>query len=52
MEIRIADKNDIELMMSSRLEMLKVVNDLDADYQFSEEIVEESRRYFLEGNQP
>ena len=51
MEIRIAGKNDIDLMMSSRLEMLKEVNSLDADYLYSESFVEESRRYFLEGNQ-
>ena len=51
MEIRIAGKKDIDLMMSSRLEMLKEVNSLDADYLYSEDFVEESRRYFLEGNQ-
>ena len=51
MEIRIAGKKDIDLMMSSRLEMLKEVNSLDADYQYSEDFVGEIRRYFLEGNQ-
>ena len=51
MEIRIAGKKDIDLMMSSRLEMLKEVNSLDTDYLYSESFVEESRRYFLEGNQ-
>ncbi len=51
MEIRIADTNDIDVMMSSRLEMLKEVNSLDADYQYSESFVEDSRRYFLEGDQ-
>ena len=51
MEIRIAGKNDIGLMMSSRLEMLKEVNSLDTDYLYSECFVEESRRYFLEGDQ-
>ena len=51
MEIRIATKDDIELMMSSRLEMLKVVNDLPADYVYSDEIVNESRDYFLNGDQ-
>ena len=51
MEIRIAGKSDIDLMMSSRLEMLKEVNSLDVDYQYSEDFVEESRKYFLEGNQ-
>ena len=51
MEIRIATKDDIELMMSSRLEMLKVVNNLPQDYQYSYEIVKESREYFLNGDQ-
>ncbi len=51
MEIIIADEKDIDLMMSSRLEMLKEVNSLDADYKYSESFVEESRRFFLEGNQ-
>ena len=40
MDIRIADRNDIELMMSSRLEMLREVNSLDADYQYDEAFVE------------
>ena len=31
--------------------MLKEVNALDADYQYSESFVEESRRYFLDGDQ-
>ena len=51
MEIRIATKDDIELMMKSRLEMLKVVNNLPQDYQYSDEIVKESREYFLNGDQ-
>lgn len=49
-EIRIATNDDIELLMSSRLEMLKVVNNLPADYEYSEEIVRESRNYFLNGD--
>lgn len=51
MEIRFAYKKDIDLMMSSRMEMLKEVNSLDADYQYSENFVEDSRRYFLDGDQ-
>ena len=51
MEYRIATNEDIELMMSSRFEMLKVVNNLPQDYQFTEEIINESRDYFLNGNQ-
>ena len=49
-EIRIATNDDIELLMSSRLEMLNVVNNLPADYEYSEEIVRESRDYFLNGD--
>lgn len=49
-EIRIATKDDIELLMSSRLEMLKVVNNLPSDYEYTEEIVRESRDYFLNGD--
>lgn len=51
MEIRIATKDDIELMMSSRLEMLKVVNNLPQEYQYTDELVKESREYFLNGDQ-
>ena len=51
MEIRIATREDIDLLMSSRLEMLKVVNDLPADYEYTEQFVKESRDYFLNGDQ-
>ena len=50
-EYRIATNDDIELLMSSRLEMLKVVNGLSDDYVFSDEIIRESREYFLHGDQ-
>ena len=50
-EYRIATNDDIELLMSSRLEMLRVVNGLSNDYVFSDEIVRESREYFLHGDQ-
>ena len=50
MEYRIATAQDIDLLMSSRLEMLKVVNGLPADYQYDEVIVNESRDYFLNGD--
>lgn len=49
-EFKIATNDDIELLMSSRLEMLKVVNNLPADYEYTEEIVRESRDYFLNGD--
>ncbi len=50
-EYRIATAEDIELLMSSRLEMLRVVNNLTDDYVFPDLIVKESRDYFLNGNQ-
>ncbi|MBR1797837.1 MAG: GNAT family N-acetyltransferase [Clostridiales bacterium] len=37
--------------MSSRLEMLRVVNDLPDDYVYDEAFVETSRDYFLNGDQ-
>ena len=49
-EYRIATDEDIELMMNSRLEMLKVVNDLPADYAYSDTFLRESRDYFLNGD--
>ena len=49
-EYRIATKDDIDLLMSSRLEMLRVVNVLSDDYEYSDEIVNESRDYFLNGD--
>ena len=48
--IKIATKDDIEDMMSSRLEMLKVVNDLPEDYKYTDEMIKKSRDYFLNGN--
>ena len=50
MQIRIATKEDIDLLMSSRLEMLKVVNGLPQDYSYDDVIVNESRDYFLNGD--
>jgi ribosomal protein S18 acetylase RimI-like enzyme len=50
-EYRIATDKDIELMMRSRLEMLRVVNNLSDDYVYSEDIINNSREYFLNGDQ-
>lgn len=50
-EFRIATAGDIDLMMSSRLEMLHVVNDLSGDYEFSDDLINYSREYFLNGDQ-
>ena len=48
-DIRIASKDDIDRMMNIRLEMLKVVNDLPEDYEYPDEMINESRDYFLTG---
>lgn len=40
LEYKIAGPEDIDLLMESRLEMLRVVNDLDDDYQYDEELIE------------
>lgn len=51
MEYRIAAKDDIDILMAVRLEMLRKVNDLSDDYQFPNELIEKSRNYFSEGKQ-
>lgn len=51
MEYRIAAKADIEMLMNIRLEMLRKVNELPDDFEFSEEFIANSKRYFLEGDQ-
>ena len=45
-----AASDDMDLLMSSRLEMLKVVNDLDYKYEYSDEIIKSSRDYFEKGD--
>ena len=47
---KLATPDDMENLMSSRLEMLKVVNNLDFAYEFSDEIVESSIEYFKNGD--
>ncbi|MBD5555804.1 MAG: GNAT family N-acetyltransferase [Roseburia sp.] len=51
MEYRITTKDDIDILMTARLEMLRKVNDLSDDCQFSNELIEKSKNYFLEGDQ-
>ena len=48
--IRFSTIDDIEALMSSRIEMLKVVNDLPDEYKFSDEMIKESRDYFINGD--
>lgn len=50
-DYRIATKDDINLLMESRLETLIVVNNLEPDYQFSPDFVDNSRTYFENGDQ-
>lgn len=47
----VASNDDMELLMQSRLEMLRVVNKLPIDYVFSDEFVTKSREYFENANQ-
>ena len=49
-EVKIAAKDDIDCLMSVRLEMLKVVNNLSEDYVYSDKMIKESRDYFLNGD--
>lgn len=51
MECRIATKEDIDILMNIRLEMLRKVNERSDTYVFSDELIANSKRYFLEGNQ-
>lgn len=51
MEYKIATKADIDMLMDIRLEMLRKVNDLPDDFDFSEELIANSKRYFREGDQ-
>ena len=50
-EYKITTNDDIELLMSSRLEMLREVNNLSQDYEYDDEFIQNSRKYFLEGDQ-
>ena len=49
-EYKIATRDDMEQLMSSRLEMLKVVNKLDNSYVYSDEMIGNSRYYFENGD--
>ena len=51
MEYRITNEKDIGQLMDIRLEMLRIVNSLPEDYTFPAELVENSRRYFISGDQ-
>ena len=48
---RVATADDLEELVQSRLEMLRVVNHLGQDFIFSSEFIDSSREYFLHGDQ-
>lgn len=50
-EIKVADKSNLKELMDIRLEMLRIVNDMDDSEKFSDELIECSREYFLNGDQ-
>lgn len=50
-QIKKATKNDIEELMSVRLEMLREVNNLPDDVEFGKTLVDSSKDYFLNGDQ-
>lgn len=50
-EIIKASESDIETLMSIRLEMLRIVNGMDAAEDFDKTLVDCSRGYFLNGDQ-
>ena len=50
-EIIKADTSNIEELMSIRLEMLKIVNNMKEEDNFEKILVESSRQYFLKGEQ-
>lgn len=50
-QYKFTTKEDIDVLINLRLEMLKVVNNLPLKYEYSKDFIEESKKYFLEGNQ-
>ena len=51
MQYQFATADDMEMLIRSRTETLRAVNNLPEDYTFSEEFLEASREYFREGDQ-
>lgn len=51
MTIKVAQKKDLDKCINVRLEMLKVVNNLSQDYKFSDLLINETRKYYENGNQ-
>ena len=51
MTIKKTDVNDIETLMQIRLEMLRIVNNMNVKDDFDKKLIECSREYFLNGDQ-
>lgn len=49
--IVIATDADIDMVMSSRIEMLKVVNNLSEDIEFESDFIDRTREYFSSSDQ-
>ena len=50
-QIKTTTKDDIEDLMNVRLEMLRIVNNMSNSDTFNSTVVEQSRNYFINGNQ-
>lgn len=50
-EFRFTTADDIEALIQSRLDMLRVVNNLGQDFVFNGEFIDYSREYFMNGDQ-
>ena len=46
----VASKDDMERLMQSRLEALRVINNLPPKYIFNDELITSSRAYFGRSN--
>jgi ribosomal protein S18 acetylase RimI-like enzyme len=47
----IASMSDMDLLMQIRLEMLRAVNELSCDFEFSQEFIDSSKEYFSSDHQ-
>lgn len=50
-EYRLATDNDLDILIQTRLYMLRCVNGLEPDYEFDDGFVQTSKEYFLDGDQ-
>ena len=50
-DYKVTTEEDIDLLMDIRLVMLREVNNLSEDYEYSEDFINYSKEYFLNGDQ-